>query len=138
MTRQADYGIVLMTLIAADREQVHNARDLSDKAQLPQPTVTKVLKALARAGVLVSHRGVKGGYRLARRADEISLADIIAALEGPIAITQCSDHGVGCEREGFCPLRSNWQVIDKTVRRSLEGISLKEISQPMSVPVATA
>ena len=129
-TRQADYGVVLLTFVALDREGlVHNARDLAALAQLPLPTVTKVLKALARAGILSSQRGVKGGYRLVRRAEEISLAEIIAAFEGPLALTQCADHGPGCEIRAACPARSGLHAVGRSIHESLEAVSLRDVAQ---------
>src|SRR5207244_2302662 len=83
---------------------------LASEARLPVPTVSKILKTLARAGLLVAHRGVKGGFSLARRPEEISMAQIISAMEGPIAITECSDNVPGiCELEPWCPVGANWQ-----------------------------
>ena len=85
---------------------------------------SKILKGLARAGLLVSHRGAKGGYGLARPAHAISVADIIVALEGPIALTACIEHGPGeCEIEALCPARANWQRINDAIREALEGIT---------------
>jgi FeS assembly SUF system regulator len=133
MTKQADYGIVLMTYFALDGEQqVHNARDLAEKARLPQPTVTKILKVLARQGLLISQRGVKGGYRLAQRPEQVNIAEIITALEGPIAITQCCEQGHGCQRGGYCPVRGNWRKIDRAVRNALSGITLAQMAQPVA------
>lgn len=138
ITRQADHAIVLMTFVALDRERpVHNARDLAELAQLPQPTVTKVLKALARAGILASQRGVKGGYRLARRAEEISLAEIIAALEGPPALIACADRGpegaaARCARQATCPARRGLQAVGHELRASLEAVSLRDLAQAHS------
>ena len=132
MTKQADYGIVLMTYFALDRQRrVCNARDLAQRARLPQPTVTKILKALARGGLLVSQRGINGGYRLVREPEEISVGEVVAALEGPIAITQCCENGAGCDQEAFCPVRSNWQLIDRAVRGALDGVTLAQMAQPM-------
>src|SRR5438067_13338194 len=91
MTRLADYGIVLLTYVARHPEaRVHNVPDLAAEAHMPVPTVSKILKVMAKGGLLVSHRGVKGGYRLSRRPEEITLADIVAALDGPISLTECS------------------------------------------------
>lgn len=129
ITKQTDYGIVLMTHFAADEgRSVHNARDLSATARLPLPTVSKILKALARAGLLASHRGVKGGYRLARDPAAVSVADIITALEGPIAMTECIDHADGdCGIEHCCPARSNWQRINAVVRDALRAVPLADM-----------
>jgi Rrf2 family protein len=99
---------------------------------LPLPTVTKLLKELLRSGLLVSHRGIKGGYSLARRAQEISLADIIAALEGPIALTECSSDIMGlCEFEPRCAIRKNQQIISQAVRGVLERLMLSDLIQPL-------
>jgi len=91
----------------------------------------KILKMLARAGLLVSHRGVHGGYELARSAAEISVAHVIFALEGPIALTECSEHSEHeCSYEAFCRVRENWQRIDRTVRQALEGITIEDMARP--------
>ena len=132
ITKQADYGIVLMTYVARQGgEVVHNATDLAERAQLPAPTTTKLLKVMARAGLLSSTRGVKGGYRLAKPAESISVEEIITAIEGPIALTQCCDGGAGCEQEPHCPLQGNWRLIDRVVRQALAGISLAAMAWPL-------
>ncbi|MCA9666361.1 MAG: SUF system Fe-S cluster assembly regulator [Myxococcales bacterium] len=132
ITKQADYGIVLMTYFARDEERsVHNARDLADRARLPQPTVTKILKVLARQGLLISQRGVKGGYQLAGEPREITVGRIITALEGPIAIAQCCENGGGCEKDDHCPVAGNWQIIDNVIRQALESITLADMAQPL-------
>lgn len=134
MTRLTDYGIMLLTHIAGDPELLtHNARDLAARSHLPLPTVSKILKVLARQGLLVAHRGVKGGFSLARRPEEVSVAEIISALEGPIAITECSVHAPRrCELERLCPVGSNWQRINQVVREALENITLSEMTRPLS------
>jgi FeS assembly SUF system regulator len=133
MTKQADYGIVLLTQMSTNRDRFHNAPELADEAHLPQPTVSKILKQLARYGLLESHRGVKGGYSLARNPAEISAAEIISALDGPIAITECIDDGPGeCSQEAICPLRGNWQRINLAIREALEQISLEDLLLPQS------
>ena len=91
MTKQTDYGFVLLTRLAAEPERVVNAPDLAAETRLPLPMVSKILKLLARRGLLRSHRGVKGGYALARRPAEIHAAEILRALEGPVALTVCID-----------------------------------------------
>src|SRR5438552_12430942 len=97
MTRLTDYGIMLLTLFARDAMRpLRSARDLSDQAHLPLPTVSKLLNVLARHNLLEAYRGVKGGFRLARGPEEITVAQIIHALEGPIGVTECSSHGGMC------------------------------------------
>ena len=130
ITKQTDYGIVLLTHLAAHPDRQYAAPELAAEARLPLPMVSKILKLLARDGLLASHRGVKGGYSLARAAEEISMAEIIAALEGPIAITECISVESDCSHEALCPVRGNWQRINLAVRSALEGISLAEMAQP--------
>lgn len=133
ISRLTDYGIMLLTYIARDPAlMTRNARDLAAAANLPQPTVSKILKILAREGLLVAHRGVKGGFSLARQPAEISVAEIISALEGPIAITECSVHTLGrCQLERLCPVGSHWQRINQAVRGALENLTLAEMTHPL-------
>ena len=132
ITKQTDYGIVLLTHMAAHADRQYNAPDLAAEAHLPLPMASKILKLLAREGVLVSHRGVKGGYGLARDPREISMAEIIAALEGPIAITECIDDVGDCAHERLCPVRSNWHRINEALLQALSGITLAEMVHPLA------
>ncbi len=133
MTRLTDYGIVLLTHIARHPERLtRNAPELAAVAHLPLPTVSKILKILAREGLLVPHRGAKGGFSLARSADEIPIADVISALEGPIAPTECSAHGSDrCGIESLCPVSTNWRRINRAVLDALRGITLAEMASPL-------
>ena len=129
LTKQADYGIVLMSQLALTGQTA--AAELALQTHLPPAMVSKMLKMLARAGLLGSHRGVHGGYELARPAAEISVAHVIFALEGPIALTQCSEHSDDeCSYEAFCRVRENWQRIDRAVRRALEGVTIEDMARP--------
>jgi FeS assembly SUF system regulator len=130
ITKQTDYGIVLMTHLASHPDRPYNAPELAAEARLPLPMVSKILKLLARDGLLVSQRGVKGGYSLARGAEEITMESLIACLEGPIALTECFDVNGGCEHEPLCKARSNWQRINEALREALAGISLAEMVHP--------
>ena len=134
ITKQTDYGIVLLTHLAAQPERHLNAPELAAETQLPVPMVSKILKLLVRDGLLLSHRGVKGGYSLARLPQEITMAEIITALEGPIAITECVDVSSDCSHERLCPVRSNWQRINAAVRGALEGITLAEMTSVVPAP----
>lgn len=136
ITRQTDYGIVLLTHMATRPvSEVHTAKDVARRSGVPLPMVSKILKTLARGGLLDSHRGVKGGYSMARGADKITVGHVIHALEGPIRITECS-HGPGfCEQELSCPTRVNWQRINNVVRDALEGITLTEMIAPSPAPL---
>ncbi len=127
--KMTDYGIVLLSHFAKAMEtSAFNARELSESAKLPLPTVSKILKVLSRAELLVSHRGVSGGYRLARPAKAISIAEIISTLEGPIAVTECCTHEDSlCGMESVCPTRTHWLKINVVVRKALEDLTLADM-----------
>jgi len=132
VTKLADYGIVMMSYFASRGGATHNARDIAREVRLPLPVVSKVLKQLTREGLLLSHRGIRGGYGLARRAHEITIAEIIRAFEGPIAVTECTDKVRGdCDLEMRCPVRTNWFMINRAIHGALEKITLAEMSQPL-------
>ena len=131
MAKLTDYGIVLLTQFAARQDaSPMTARELAALAKLPQPTVGKLLKQLSHNGLLTSLRGTKGGYSLARPAGEITVAQIIEALEGPMALTECQAPGV-CEQERFCSVKPNWLVINRTVRDALSNVTLADMSRPI-------
>lgn len=135
LSKLADYGIVIMTHMARGPERQQTAPEIAAQTNLPLPMASKILKALVHGGLLVSYRGVKGGYGLARSAQDISVADVIVALEGPIALTACIEHGPGeCDIEALCPARANWQRINDAIRDALDGITLLEMAQ--AVPAA--
>lgn len=132
ITREADYGILLMTCLAQADGQPRSAAALAQQRQLPLPMVSKILKTLARAGLLVSQRGAQGGYGLVRAPADISAADIIGALEGPIAITECSGEGHDgcCSRLDHCEVSGHWPRINQAIYTALQSISLLEMSRP--------
>ena len=132
ITKQTDYGLVLLSRMATEPTRLFNAPELAEIVHLPLPTVSKILKLLARDGLLESHRGAKGGYCLDRSPDEISVVEIIYCLEGPIAMTECIDDTPGeCQQAGACPLQANWQLINQAIRQALEGITLGQMAGPM-------
>lgn len=127
-----DYGLVLMTCITASEGAQRTARDLAAESKLPFSTVSKLLKELLQSGLLISHRGIKGGYMLAKQPHAISVIDIISAIEGPMALTECSTDVSGmCNLELSCPIKSNQRVINQAVRGVLEKITLADLVQPM-------
>ncbi len=139
LSKQADYGIVLLSYFlepdsapGTGNGMPRSARDLAQLAELPAPMVSKILKHLTRAGILTSQRGSHGGYHLARPATEISLASIVTALEGEIAVTECSPLLTDrtCSHESHCPVRTPLQRLDSIVRRALDGVSLAELVEP--------
>jgi FeS assembly SUF system regulator len=129
ITKQTDYGIVLLTHLAATPERQVNAPELAGETHLPLPMVSKILKLLVREGLLESHRGVKGGYSLSRPPEVISMAEVVSALEGPIAITECIDDLTGCSHSPLCAVRGRWNRINTALRDALAGISLGEMAE---------
>lgn len=133
VTKLADYGILLLTWFAQQPEEDgrHSASSLAQETGLPQPTVSKLLQALCKAGILDSQRGVSGGYRLAHRPEHISVAQIIQALEGPIGLTECITHGVAsCDVGASCSTRTNWDRINTVLLAALSSITLAEMARP--------
>jgi len=127
-----DYGLVLVSHIARSQLDLHTARDLAGQCRLPLPTVSKILKALLEAGLLTSQRGIKGGYTLARKPHLISIAAVISALEGPVALTECSIDIAGlCDLESSCPIRDNQRLINQVVLGALEKVMISDLIQPM-------
>lgn len=131
VTKLADYGIVVLTFFATRPDSIYTARDVAQAAGLPLPVVSKVLKLLGKAELLKSQRGIKGGYGLARRPEEITVAAVIRALEGPIALTECSHSNLDCGLVTGCPVRTNWHVINQAIHAALEKITLAQMTRPL-------
>lgn len=132
LSRLADYGVMVMAHVAANSRDVHNATDAAAATGLPGPTVAKIMARLARAGLLTSSRGARGGYRLAAAPEEVSVAAIITALDGPIALTQCSSNHApsACDHENLCVSRRGINRINTAIRSALEGVMLAELARP--------
>ncbi len=130
ISKMTDYGVVVMAQLAQARDAVVTAPDLAAAAGLPAPTVAKILKRMTQGGLVTSARGMRGGYALSRPAGEISVADIIDALEGPVAVTACVDGAVGCMVESLCPIRGCWDRVNAAVKRTLQSMSLAEVAVP--------
>ncbi len=141
LSRLTDYGIVLMAHLAEhERGTRHNAREMAADTHLPLPVVSKILKSLAREGLLLSHRGAKGGYSLSRDPASITVPEMIAALEGPISLTECTTHAGACAHEPTCHVREPWQRINAAVRDALSHITLAALVAPtagMIVPLTS-
>jgi len=131
ISKMTDYAIMVMVELHASRGEVLNAHALSERSQLELPTVSKVLKLLVKMNLVDSYRGANGGYCLERKAQDISVAEIIAAIEGPIAMTECSVEEGLCAQEAICSLQGNWQRISVAVVKAMEGVSLAEMAQPV-------
>jgi FeS assembly SUF system regulator len=138
MTKMTDYGILLLTHVASQPDRpAFTARELAQETHLPLPSVGKLLKQLSHGGLLASQRGTHGGYSLARPPREITVASIIATLEGPVSITECGG-AIRCEHESFCSTKPNWQIINDAIRASLEGLTLADMTRPLAPRFAAA
>ncbi len=129
LNRLTDYAVVVMAQMAHRRDEMRTAPQISQDTGVPLPTVAKLLNALARENLVSSQRGASGGYTLSRRAEEITVAEIIQALEGPIALTACVDgSGDNCGSEPLCPMRGNWDKVNRAIRHALSGVTLADMS----------
>lgn len=127
ISKLTDYGTVVLAHLAGDPAAVCSAADVAAATGIGVPTVSKLLKSLARAGLVNSTRGANGGYKLARAPRTISAADVIDALEGPVSITECSASDSSCDYESVCNVGSSWQRINVAIRRALEEVSLIDL-----------
>src|ERR1700751_244813 len=130
LSKLADYGVIVATHLAAFPERQATAAAVAAETRLPRATVARLLKALARAGLVTATRGPSGGYRLARAAKAISVAEVIAAIDGDIGLTQCSVHVVECARTTYCPTRPHWAAINRAVGQALAAVSLDAMVTP--------
>lgn len=138
VSKLTDYATVVMTALAGLGDGQASAVALAERARLEPPTVAKVLKLLAQAGLVVSQRGASGGYRLARPAAAITVADIVAAIEGPFGMTECSVHSGLCDHELHCGVRGNWRRISEAVEDALRAVTLADMLAPPPAPARPA
>ena len=127
VTKLTDYATLVLTVMASEPSAVHSAAGLAERARLELPTVAKLLKPLAHAGLVAGIRGAAGGYRLARAPEAITLIEIVEAMEGPLGVTECSLHAGQCGRETHCGVRANWRRINDVVLEALRGVSLAQM-----------
>lgn len=132
ISKLADYGTLVMAFLAKNpnTSTQSNARTIAAETHLSVPTVSKLLKLLAHAGLLVSHRGTRGGYQLARSADEISIADIILALEEKMGLTECSHAGHHCALSPLCTTQDNWLTLNRAIQQAMKSVSLDALASP--------
>ncbi|WP_442684037.1 SUF system Fe-S cluster assembly regulator [Stenotrophomonas sp. JC08] len=131
VTKLTDYATVVLTVLAARPAEVLSATELAEAAGLEPPTVSKLLKPLAQAKLVEGLRGVRGGYRLTRQASEITLIEIVEAMEGPLAITECSQDDSQCGIAEQCSVRSNWRLINDVLADALRGVTLAQMLRPL-------
>lgn len=141
LSKLADYAVVVLVRLSRG-EVVQTVPGIARGTGVPEPTVAKVLKLLAQSELVTSQRGARGGYRLARTLAAISVADVIVAIDGPIALTDCVDGDGRCEAEALCPVRGRWNPVNAAVRSALAAISLADMDaaspRPRDVPPARA
>jgi FeS assembly SUF system regulator len=128
ISKLTDYATVILAALAEQPEEVRNAAALAERTHIAAPTVSKLLKQLQRAGLVTSTRGLHGGYQLSRPATQISAAAILDALEGPVAVTDCSAGHGQCGLEATCSVGRVWQRLNLAIRRSLYEVSLAQLA----------
>ena len=114
-------------MVIKDEEKMYTAKELAETTEIPLPTVTRILKMLSNGELLESQRGPQGGYSLTKSAKEISVAEVIEAMEGPISLTECASDDCGCSYEAYCAVGKPWQQINKAIREVLENINLADM-----------
>jgi len=130
VTRLTDYATVVLTVLASQPEEaVLSASELAELAGLEPPTVSKLLKVLAQSDLVAGFRGTRGGYRLARAAEDIALIEIVEAMEGPLAITECSLDHSQCGIFHRCGIRSGWRRINDVIGDALRAVSLADMAR---------
>ncbi|WP_334129070.1 SUF system Fe-S cluster assembly regulator [Sneathiella sp.] len=130
LSKMTDYGVVIMSVMARLPERIMTAPDVSLYTGLPVPTAAKILRRLAKSPFLQSQRGAHGGYRLTKAPKEISIADIIRAMEGPVAVASCVDSELSdCTVESHCPMRGGWEKINRALNAALEEVTLADMCQ---------
>lgn len=135
--RLTDYGTMVLAELAARRPELRSSGQVAQSTRIGHPTVSKLLKSLARAGLVTSERGSHGGYTLSRPAEQITAAEIIDALEGPLSITECSSVAGHCDFEAWCHVGSAWQQINERIRTALGEVSLAELCTSKQVSAGT-
>ena len=133
MSKLADYAFIILTQMSLRGEQKWSASTLATETTLPLPTVAKLMKLLAKNGIVLAHRGAAGGYSLSRKAKDISIAQIIEAVDGPIGLTECSGAAKGktvcdCAVQTACPVREKWWRVNRALRGALEDVTLSDLA----------
>lgn len=135
LSKLTDYAVVVLVRLSQG-EGVQTSPGIAASTGIPEPTVAKVLKTLAARGLVASQRGARGGYRLTRPIGAVPIADVIAAIDGPIALTACVDGaGTSCETQDLCPMRGRWDPVNEAIMQALTAITLADM-QEASIPRA--
>lgn len=129
LSRLTDYAVVILVRLSSG-EAVQTSPGIAASTGIPEPTVAKVLKILASAGLVASHRGAHGGYRLLRPLATLAISEVIEAIDGPIALTACVDGGLSCEAHHVCPVRGRWDPVNDAIHQALSAITLADMAEP--------
>lgn len=129
VSKLTDYAMVIMAHFAAHPDVIHQAAGLAQQTGIARPTTSKLLKILTKCGFLTSHRGATGGYQLARDANEITITDLLEALEGPLALTECAIDQELCAVALNCVIKSPWQRINSIIYQTLSQITLNDLTK---------
>ena len=135
LSKLADYAVVVLVRLSHE-DGCQTSPCIAALTGLPEPTVAKVLKTLAATGLVTSQRGARGGYRLARPLADIPVSEVIAAVDGPIALVACVDGSLTeCESQGLCPVRGRWNPVNDAIERALSGITLADMREAAIPPM---
>lgn len=132
ISKLTDYAMLIVNaLVKSSPGEVLSANTIAKALHLTLPTVSKILKLLAEANIVVSTRGAEGGYQLARAPSQITIVDMITAIEGEMAVTTCCSQDEHCAIDSFCALRQNWRTINNKIRDLLAGLTILDLSRPI-------
>jgi FeS assembly SUF system regulator len=137
ISKLADYAIIIVSLMAHKSQLIQSAAQVAAEINLRLPTVSKILKLLSTAQLVTAHRGTGGGYQLARAAQEITLAQIVIAIEGSLAMTECCSSEILCSLDAFCSIKENWKTINKLILTTLGSLTLADMMRPLNVNALT-
>ena len=138
LSKLTDYAIVIACYCARQPKAMHTAAEISGTVGIALPTVKKILKTMTQQHLFESIRGAHGGYRIAADPKDITVAQIIAALEGPIGLTECTQADNQCQQADGCDIRGNWALINQAIKQALESITLADMVKPAvrELPIA--
>lgn len=131
ISKLTDYATVIMSYLALEPQRVLSATCIAMEIHLGVPTVSKILKILSEAGLVKSFRGTGGGYQLARSTKDITVAEVVSAIEGKLAMTECCSSNTLCVLDSLCAIKENWQVINKIIMNALEQVTLFDMTRSM-------
>jgi FeS assembly SUF system regulator len=136
ISKLADYAIIIVSYMAHKSQQILNAKQIAEGIHISLPTVSKVLKLLGAAQIVTSTRGIDGGYQLARMANHITIAQIVAAIEGTLAMTECCSSATLCALDSFCSIKENWKTINNIILNALGSLTLADMMKPLNATTA--